>query len=679
MNVRMPDGTVIENVPDGWTQEMVLQAYREHYAAKQGQPLQRPSEEQLRGAEQVVQSMPVSDRNIVAMGRSVQRPIDAAMGIGRAVGMVPETAYQDYRRGQDENLAYYSVLKDRTPGAGFSEFLGELGMGAPAFRLPTLRNPIADIGLQAGAGGAIGAATGGPEGAGLGFLAGGLGQSVYRTALGLANVPKRILGASMDKSARSQFAQEGRALSQETGIPLTPYQETGNKALGYLEAAARQSFGTADKVSAFDKTQGERAIARIKTVADSIAKHTRGKATIGSDIQSAMNSAVKDIADIRDRTAAVNYGEVRKLANNQPVIRYDNLRAELNSIIQQYDGVPADEAKAIVAGARSKLKELEGVVEPSKDVRTPLITYRKPEVRGNVPGTVDDAMRARKFYGQASRAGGSVFDNVSVPTNKQIAARLFAAVSRDFDQAGNAPGAIGAAFKKANAEYKAYSDSIEYVEKSVLGKVLGEDVADAAFTGVQANTVAGERVFDRLIRAHPSEIKTVMPVLRQANPAVAEEAKAFLIRDALERGVSLSMGDRAVLGPISYSRFAKALPDEARLEALGFSAKELRDVKITLMAMERAGSRFGMNWSNTNVREETMEAASAIGNAASGNLAGAAKLGITILGRYLGLSKVAEAMADPRKRQALRMLSEPKISVAEAERLVSFVGGELSQ
>ena len=186
-------------------------------------------------------------------------------------------------------------------------------------------------------------------------------------------------------------------------------------------------------------------------------------------------------------------------------------------------------------------------------------------------------------------------------------------------------------------------------------------------------------MLERVLRAHPSEIKTILPLIKQANPQVVQDLKAYLIRDALEKSVTLSVKDSQVLGPISYAKFEKNVPDVDRLKALGWSAKELQDLQSTIRAMSRAGDRFGMNYSNTNVRGETMQAVEAAGAAMTGRIGAAAKAGISIFGRYVGMKQVADAMADPAKRQALRALSEPNITAARASRLLSFIGAEAMQ
>lgn len=680
MNVEMPDGYIVRDVPDNATRDQVRKLYASQKRGEMTTKLNVPDERQIANMESFVQTIPEPQRNLIAMGRAASRPIEFGMSIAGNTGMISPDEYRAYQDSRDADMQNYSYLKQATPGASFSEFLGEMGMSAPAMRLPTLRNPVADIGLQTLAGVGIGGATSGDiGGAGVGGGAGLLSQSTYRGALGASNLPRRILGRIMDKADATPYASEGRQLAKETGIPLTPYQETGSKALGYLEAAARQSMLTADRVSGVDQAQGQRTIARIKSVADSLSKHVRGKATIGEDIQTSLNNAVGDMARIRDANADRNYGVVRQMAQGRPVVSYDNLRAELEAIINQYDGVPAAEARAIVSGARQKLADIQGVVSPARDVKTPMVYYREAEKRGPLPGTVDEAMRARKFYGEAARSGGNVFDNVAPSTNRKIAARLFRAISSDFDAAGGAQSPIGEAFKKANDDYRAYSESIDYVKKSVLGKLLGEDVADSAITGIETNTVAGERVLERVLRAHPSEIKTILPLIKQANPQVVQDLKAYLIRDALEKSVTLSVKDSQVLGPISYAKFEKNVPDVDRLKALGWSAKELQDLQSTIRAMSRAGDRFGMNYSNTNVRGETMQAVEAAGAAMTGRIGAAAKAGISIFGRYVGMKQVADAMADPAKRQALRALSEPNITAARASRLLSFIGAEAMQ
>jgi hypothetical protein len=86
--------------------------------------------------------------------------------------------------------------------------------------------------------------------------------------------------------------------------------------------------------------------------------------------------------------------------------------------------------------------------------------------------------------------------------------------------------------------------------------------------------------------------------------------------------------------------------------------------------MMRAGDKTGYNYSNTNVQKDAMEVAGALGSAAGSAAAGNAvgvihavgKAGLSIAGKYIGLNKIADAMATEEGRKALRTVTSTKAS-----------------
>jgi hypothetical protein len=105
----------------------------------------------------------------------------------------------------------------------------------------------------------------------------------------------------------------------------------------------------------------------------------------------------------------------------------------------------------------------------------------------------------RALHGQAAKGAANVFDDVSPNMNRNLASRLFGAVSRDFEQASEqvAPG-LKKALDTANGNFKKFSQSLEFLEKSALGKLVGEDLADAAISGKTVSTTSGESIIKKI-------------------------------------------------------------------------------------------------------------------------------------------------------------------------------------
>ncbi len=562
--------------------------------------------------------------------------------LGNMLGMVPDEKIAQY----DGDKETADLLEKHTEGGAFFRSLPGLGLTLPFMGGSFMARPASALGqvaLDTAIGGGLGFLTSGgkPEHALLGAGLGGAGAVVSRGA-NFAN-PKNILARSVQRSEQTPYAQEGKAISQELDVPLTPGQETGNKFLGYLEGAARQSLFTADKVSDFDKYQATKAIAAAQRLEKSLSKRSLGDLTVGDEIRSSYVTAVKQADDLRNTVAGKDYGEVRRIAGDRPVIAWNNFAKELTKIIDENANVAGADAEKVTAQARKTLEKITGGGV------------------GPVADKIDDAMRTRRAYGKAARGQTNIFDQVSRNEDRTLSARLFGAINKDFDEAGGGGSPISDALKKANANYKAYTDSINFMEKSALGRLIGDDLADAAFTGMTANTIPGEKIADRIMKLTPSEVGAATTILKQVNPQLVQDMKGWVVSKALTAALEVSPSQKNTL-PISYSKFASQFMGTAKedqLKAMGWTAKELDDVEKTVRVFLRAGERPGFNYSGTAPMQEAMNAAGVIGTAATGGIGGIAKATISIGGKVFGLNQIAKAMTSDTGRAMVRTISTP--------------------
>lgn len=514
---------------------------------------------------------------------------------------------------------------------------------------------------------------GGPGSQLMAGLAAGVG--VPLAAQTVLNAPRNAIARSILKSEEKEFAKEGGRLAVDTGIDLTLGQRTGNRLALGMENAARQYGPLADRVQDLDVKIAKQAIDRVTTIADKISSKNLDPATLGTSIEDTVKGATRHMDKLRDFLANKDYGKVRELAGNQPVIRFDNFSDELGKIIEQFKNVPAADAQKITAQAKAALDRVTGIVQQATPQGSIVSAAGAPLVKGQAAqsgpllNTIDEAMKARSFYGKAARGSANVFEDVAPDMNRALASRLFGAINRDFDQSSqNASGALRSALDHANKRFKNITQSMEFLEKSTLGKLVGDDIADAAINGAKVSTTAGEQVIQRLMSAHPSSRKTAMDILGRWNPEIAKETRAFVLRDALDKGMSIPPSSKgAGQVPISFSKFVSALQGEKvgfdkQLQSYGFSASEVKDIKDTVAAMMRAGDRTGYNFSGTNVQAQNMEVAGAVGQGLMGNVKESASKLVSIGGKYLGLKKFADAMESHAGRQAIKTLVSPKAS-----------------
>lgn len=559
----------------------------------------------------------------------------------------------------------------------------EVGAGVASQLASNLGTQAASTIAGTGAAGVTREAGGGPLAQLLAGLAGGVAAPMAGSFLANTASPQRALGASMAKSERTPFAQEGERLAETTGVQLTPSARTGNRWMTAMENTARQYSQTADKVQDIDVKIATQAIDRVAKIADRIGTAQNPEA-LGDNIRATVQRAARSLDDARNSQAAKDYGYVRDIAGDGKVIRLQSFADELGKIVDDFSNVAGADAQKITAQASAALRRITGTIEPgqaTRDIVTPvggrIRLYGEAPVTGTLDNTISEALRTRSFYGKASRGAANVFEDIAPDMQRTLASRLFRAINDDFDGAAStANGPLKQALSDANANFRKSSQSIEFLEKSALGKMIGDDLVDAALSGKTVNTTAGESVVQKLVSMHPSVRRQSIEIIEQSNPALAANVRSNFLREALEAGKAMPpsvKGSRQV--PISFNRFLSSLGSEKvgferTLQSYGFKPNEIADIKDIAAAMLRQGDRSGTNFSGTAVMQQNAETAELIGNAgmaaATGGLSGLIKSGggqaLKMVARRQGMEKIAQLMANPEGRAALKTINDPKAS-----------------
>jgi hypothetical protein len=439
-----------------------------------------------------------------------------------------------------------------------------------------------------------------------GALGGQAGQDLGGTPGRLAGTLLGGLGGGLATARPGQISKppqsEGARASQSSGIPLTLGQETGSSSLQFLENRLRELFPSKGTANADEARQVAAGVRRVNELADQLSTHNiADPEAIGNRLRSAYSDAVGKIATARDTQAASDYGKVRALAGTKPVIKYQNVTDELRKIIGENENVPAGDAKKIASQARTLLDQL--TETPAAAPTSPIVLpsgqparIAAPPVPGAKTAAVSDAMKTRSAWGKAARRTGNIFSDIDPNANQMLARRLFNAVNKDFDAASTDNTPIAKALKDANHNYAKASKSIEYIEQSALGKLLGKDVTDAAFTGETFSTKAPEAIAKRYLSMEPSQAAQVTSILREHAPQVLQDAKSYVLRNGLEQAANTAPGSNA----ISFAKFRREIDKvQPKLEEMGFSAKEIKDIKDVTDTMARAGDRTGANPSGT--------------------------------------------------------------------------------
>jgi hypothetical protein len=440
--------------------------------------------------------------------------------------------------------------------------------------------------------------------------------------------PMKILSGAYQKALSTPFGQEGKALSKETGIELTPAQETGNKLLNLAENTARKSGVVADQIHAHDIVQANQAINKINKVMDKISPTGIGNDALGMEVQWSTSNAINSVKKVRDAAASADYGAVRALAGEKPVIPVDSMKKELSDIASEYD-IPGGER--IAAQARQMLNKLDQMTQ----------TFSK---KGDFFDrmTVDKAMKIRSIYSKAASGTGDIFTDIDKGQSRMLAARMLHAIEKDFEIAPTAIKGVDAkvldALKTANRNYRTYSQHIDAVQNSVLGKLLGKNTYDP-LSGQTINSIAPEKIVDRLINLYPSELQTAKNIIKGNSPITWNAIRRYSIEQALQKGMNIVPSAGMNPMPLSTSKFITNLPEKKALEVL-FSPKEIQEINTIQKALARMGDRSISNTSNTAIVHDFLSWLTP-----SGMIKGAAKT--------VGLKTIANAMTTQSGRQAL--------------------------
>jgi len=441
--------------------------------------------------------------------------------------------------------------------------------------------------------------TGGLTGLATGTLLGGATEGIRK----LLSPSSTAVNAAVGKSADTPFAKEGEALAQRTGIDLTPGQVTGSKTQTQLENLARQSvFSRSTAFQADQKIIGQWND-YVSGLIDNIGEGG-GSAEIGQRVQGAVKQATSDLTNARDVAAQQDYGAIRNLLQGKPAVVPQNYLQKIQELGQEFAGGPEGSDYAKLSRTLSSLQE-----------------------NGLQNADLQTLMKTRRFLSQV--AGGQV--NLAGETGKglqkSVASQLLGAIDQDLDaSAQKIGGPVGDMLQQANARYRGFSQQIEGLQNSALGKLVGEDFANAMGSG-QFNSVPGEVVMQRLSQLKPSQLEAAKGILQDKAPDVWQSVKRSYLEDALSKAQASAPSEGAnalVARPnVFVSALDKTPEARQRLQAM-FSSQEQSQINDALSAARRISDKTGMNFSGTASAAEGYGLMHAIGSLASGNPAPAA-------------------------------------------------------
>lgn len=505
-----------------------------------------------------------------------------------------------------------------------------------------------------------------------GVLGGGL-SALGRGAMTLGenvmpqNVTARVLNYFNDRDNTKQFASDGEALAQRTGIDLTPGMVSGSKSQTAVENMARQSVFSADTAFQADEKIANQAIANINRIMDRVSPDSASAQGIGQRVQESVDKAVKSVVDRREEMAKQQYGAIRRMVGDAPVVDYARTRQVLQDMIGENTDVLGADARRIRVQARRMLDELS-----EKD-----------------GFSLDSARKSRSSYGAAARGQANLLSNVDRNVNKSFAKRMYAAISEDIDAAGQRldeaagfgqDGMVPAGtnvmrpsemLKAANDEYRNHTDLLRKIEQSPLRRLLGDKIDVDGFTSY---SLPPETVVQRIDAMKPSELAQVRYFMEKNEPEVWGQYKRMIVEDALAAAQTAPASAGANHIPFNAGGFIRALGGDKvdKVEKLKatFDPSEMSEIMDALQAARRMGDKFGANFSGTGPYNELVQASNGFMDAFKNASLRAA---VGTAAPIAGFNKVARMMVDSNGRKALIELSRLPPGSRRANDLAAYL------
>lgn len=577
------------------------------------------------------------------------------LGMGKAKEAA--TAYD--RQLQDEAEEWNAGAGQKL-AANVGDFLGTtaatLPLGGPAARGGSVLANAAKTGITSGivsgattpvddgsdfaAAKARQTAIGAGAGAGVSAALQGAGKLIEKAGVG--NAVRGAYNWLAGKAADKPEAKAAEAAAQKLGVELTPGQITGNKQQLGVENAVRQSIFQRDAVFQNDMKIADQYATAVGKQLDKLSSKAGDQVSAGNAIRDSINGAVDKISKRRAKLAQADFAEVDRLAKGSPVIDPANYKAAAQQIIDENSVAPKGSDARALADAAS---ELLGTASDN--------------------GAAGNALKTRRYLSQIAGGQASFAGSSGQPIQKRAAAMLLSALDQDIDAAAVKGGDLGSALAQANSRYKAYSQRLEDIRESAVGKILGDDL------GTNLARTAPEQIYKRFSELPASQVETAMKRLLPAE--AQQQVKRAYVQKALESAQMPTAAGGAVQANARPLTFVRALQrdgntaDRAKLNAI-FDKGELAELDELMDIGRRIGDRTGANTSESAIMAQTQ-------GVVSGLKDGLLKWGVSIGGQALGAREIAKIMADSSGRRAvLRLRKLPKGS-EEARQLVAYLSG----
>lgn len=645
-------------------------------------------------------------RGVASLGEGAKQ---LALHAGGALGLAdPETVKKYDQAVADEAQLYNKDLGQKTGGSvipAAAQMITTLPIGGvEALAGKGIVAGATNTALQGAAAGALQPVTEGDYASqkardvGLGALVGGgtnLGLRTLGGALEAAN-PQNLASKTLNyfnaKANKTPFAQEGEALAAATGVDLTPGQVSGSKAMNQAENAARQSIFSRDIAFEGDRRRTQQLMDYYDRTMQGISASGADPATVGQQVRAATQNVIGSIEKDRSAAAAADFGKVRALTKGGVTIDPTTTHDALQQIVSEYGGVGSPSADALARFASKQLantgaggltqadqaaiaaigqQNLNPTITAALDKQLPGFSQRLAQGAGGeapAEGNLDKLIQLRSYL---SKVAGGQAKISGDPIDRKIGAQLLGTIDQDIDANAQAIGGdLGGALAAANKRYRGYSQQIDSVKASSLGKLLGEDFSGAIQSGT-FNTIPPETVAAKLYAMQPSQIATVKGLLANDPDTLAVLKRGYL-ENALSEASAMPASAGANTMVMRPNVLVKTLGEDAKLKAL-FDPQERTQIDNILGTARRLSDSTGYNFSGTAGQNEVLSFLNDPFKAATKAASNITGFGLQAGTAGLGAKAVARLMTDANGRAALMKWQSLPPQSAQARQLASYL------
>lgn len=367
---------------------------------------------------------------------------------------------------------------------------------------------------------------------------------------------------------------------------------------------------------------------QLKNAIEQFAGSTDSVAAATS-LQKGIKDFVRKTHRNRGQVARQQYGAIDELAGNRKIVQPRHLYDELQAII--------DEAGTQEGG---------DIVQAARRAREMLETIDDPAIGGY---TSQEAVARLQHWSPYSQA--DVFETASRGYDSVLKSRIYRALRKDIEETPEQIGGnLGEMLKEANASWRKHTAMIQDVERSALGKMIGDDFASELF-GAATDTVAPEDVIGKIMRLKPSQARYTADFMRDHMPDMLEKVRAGILNDAIDAamqqapsgGIDVQFSPTAFLDALGLKSRQRGVHGRQRLAALfGEDTAEFNQLMDLANIAYRLGDATGRNFSQTSGGNQFFRILGELGRGALFNLKRAGSTGAELF----GLRKIAESM-DP--------------------------------